>query len=41
MNKKKIFDAGLNFASSPLVGSMPFSLKFVLKPCVAGGFLGL
>lgn len=39
MNKRKIVDAGLKLASSPLVGPMLFSVKFVIKLCVAGCFL--
>lgn len=33
MNERKIFDAGLQFVSSPLVGSVPLSAKFVIKQC--------
>lgn len=39
MNKRKMFDAGLKLASSPLVGPVLFAVTFVMKLCVAGCFL--
>lgn len=41
MKERKILDAGIKFASSPLVRPMPFAIKFVTKLCVAGCFLCL
>lgn len=41
MDELEILEASLSFVSSPLVGSVPFSIKFVTTRCVAGCFLCL